>query len=515
MVKISDISHVRGSLASKAENQKINRRLISLFSGGRRPNIPDKNRKYNFVLGERRGDVRIVDEAAISTPVKNPGNPSRVSGNSYSNGQLNNPDNYFASSAQGWRGDCYLLAEINAIRNTKHGQEILKKNVKTNSDGSVTVTLPGALVLKNKYKGPGCEITGTYTITKQALEKAKAYAGTSYSKGDLDVIAIEIAMENFHAELYKTMQNLNIKPAERTAENAYIDSSDFLSGGQEYDAGFILTGQKSEVYHKKQFDSYSVKPYQDGEYGYITREQMEQQTGFSTKAELSKGQTPEISYYTEDDAQLNSMLDKYAGHENELALTCSVRCAKKGHGGKIVPGGGHAITIVKITSDIIYISNPHHPDKIEPIPRNEFLKMCKGLNAQKMDLREISQNYSNNGRVRDNASNRTRITQDQINAIFGKISSRTGIPQRNVTVNNIRKIVAQYNKSNSNEPKRTELSVQDMVRLFNVISAKDKILKDFKTMQRLQAIFDNSDAAEMNSNDAKLISNLFKECQIL
>jgi hypothetical protein len=54
-----------------------------------------------------------------------------------------------------------------------------------------------------------------------------------------------------------------------------------------------------------------------------------------------------------------------------------------------------------------------------------------------------------------------------------------------------------------------------MVRLFNVISAKDKILKDFKTMQRLQAIFDNSDAAEMNSNDAKLISNLFKECQIL
>ena len=34
------------------------------------------------------------------------------------------------------------------------------------------------------------------------------------------------------------------------------------------------------------------------------------------------------------------------------------------------------MTIVKITKNIVYIANPWHPDKIEPIPRHEFIKMA-------------------------------------------------------------------------------------------------------------------------------------------
>lgn len=45
-----------------------------------------------------------------------------------------------------------------------------------NNDGSYTVTLPGALIIKQKYKTKGlpCHVTGRYHISKAALEKAGA-----------------------------------------------------------------------------------------------------------------------------------------------------------------------------------------------------------------------------------------------------------------------------------------------------------------------------------------------------
>ena len=114
-----------------------------------------EEKKYDFKIGERHGDTRIVDERAISSRQRQVLSNSeyrafinrRLNTNQNSNPNLENPDGMFTSSSQGKRGDCYLLAEINAIRNSAHGQEILRKNVKANADGSITVTLPGAVML--------------------------------------------------------------------------------------------------------------------------------------------------------------------------------------------------------------------------------------------------------------------------------------------------------------------------------------------------------------------------------
>ena len=50
----------------------------------------------------------------------------------------------------------------------------MQKNVQHNSDGSYTVTLPGAVVARKHYvengQGDKCAITGRYTITKEAVE---------------------------------------------------------------------------------------------------------------------------------------------------------------------------------------------------------------------------------------------------------------------------------------------------------------------------------------------------------
>lgn len=347
---------------------------------------------YNYTLGPRKGNVRIVDCDSISTPQATNSNAAYILSNiagliintsQNANHVANTNDGVFNSSAQGRRGDCYLLAEINAIRNTKAGQAVLKNNIKYNFDKSVTVTLPGAVKIRQQYakEGKKCEVTGTYRITYDALKKAAGLAGQSYSKGDLDVIALEIAVENFRAEMVKTNKlNGNQNQGGLTAESAVShvsNGSDYLYGGQTYDAGFLLTGNKSAVYHSNTQKYDNVTPYKTGQYGYITRAEMMSET---TSTENTKS-VSEVSRYTQKEGELNKMLDQYSGHENDYALTFSVRVAEDGPDGFTKAGNGHALTVVKITQDTVYVANPWFPDKIEPIPRDKFLKMTTGFTA--------------------------------------------------------------------------------------------------------------------------------------
>lgn len=346
---------------------------------------------YNYTLGPRKGNVRIVGSDSISMPQATNSNAAYTLSNiaglintrQNANHVANTNDGVFNSSAQGRRGDCYLLAEINAIRNTKAGQAVLKNNIKYNSDKSITVTLPGAVKIRQQYakEGKKCEVTGTYRITQDALKKAAGLAGQSYSKGDLDVIALEIAVENFRAEMVKTNKlNGNQNQGGLTAESAVShvsNGSDYLYGGQTYDAGFLLTGNKSAVYHSNTQKYDNVTPYKTGQYGYITRAEMMSET---TSTENTKS-VSEVSRYTQKEGELNKMLDQYSGHENDYALTFSVRVAEDGPDGFTKAGNGHALTVVKITQDTVYVANPWFPDKIEPIPRDKFLKMTTGFTA--------------------------------------------------------------------------------------------------------------------------------------
>ena len=363
------------------------------------------------------------------------------------------------------------------------------------------------------------------------MDKARSLAGVSYSSGDIEVIAIEIAMENFRAELLQTKKNLNLNGGRHTAEGQSIEEDDILSGGHSYDAGFLLTGQKSEAYVRPRgAEQLKLKPYKDGEYGYITREEMERgvKASATTSALAAKSPTSEISHFTDKEQNIDRMLDKYAGHEKDYAITFSVRVAKAGPDGVTLPGGGHALTIVKITGDTVYAANPWHPDKIEPIPRRDFVKMCKGLTAQKMDMGEISQNHSS-GRLSDishsiaSAGGRTgsgrkpRISQDVINVFFGKVQSGRRRPagrrQPDISPSDMNRFIRHFNTQNSNRSK-LNLSEENMTQLLQKLSSGRQNAEMKDAAERLAEILQNSKTNTMNQAEMDFVSSLMQKLEI-
>ncbi len=372
--------------------------------------------EYNFELGDRHNNTRIVGTDSISTCQTNP-NFYRPDTGSFT------MDLKFDTSEQKGRGNCYFMAALNSIKNTPNGYKTLQNNIKINSDGSVTVRLPGAIAIRKAYQKEGkkCEVTGIYTITPEALKKAANNAGSSYSKGDLDIIVYEIAMENYRAEMVKTQDmNFTFFQDDHSAEKRvdHLGSGDYLSSGKAYDAIFILTGEKSDIYEASNSKMNNLTLYDDGKYGYITEDQLNQNTKSQKRAAADSTQTsksflPSISMSTEEvnsstssESEFHNMLDKYAGHEKEYALTVSVKVAKDGEDNSTKKGGGHALSIVKITSDTVYVSNPWHPDKIEPIPRKQFESMAYGFSATLITLKP-------------------KITPAELNELYGKFKNKT------------------------------------------------------------------------------------------
>ena len=88
------------------------------------------------------------------------------------NGQID------AKFKQGNTGDCWLIASIIAINNSDKGKKILNDSIKVNDDGTISVYLKG--------------VKKSYTFTRKEIE-----ANTDLSSGDLDVRAIELAVEKY------------------------------------------------------------------------------------------------------------------------------------------------------------------------------------------------------------------------------------------------------------------------------------------------------------------------------
>lgn len=404
-INLSEIYSVTNQAQSSLDDETVQSSNPSEFAdavkdlANRAQNTEKGNNKpeAGYRMGRSNGKVREIPAGSVMAENKPPktiniggvqltvqtnsaGQPSRYS---------NTTDNYIGDTSQGRRGDCYLLAEINAIRNTKDGQKVLTQNLKKNNDGSYTVKLPGALKVRRQYEAKGlpCEVTGTYHISKAALDKA----GNSeyYSNGDLEVVAFELAMEAFRAEMYMTNKQNGTVGRFGTVEstispqNIRDNNGDLLRGGFTHDAGFVLTGQKSNVFYAKKDRYENVTPYKAGKYGYISREEMARRTNadismYSEKAGIG---ISEFSHYTSNEQAINSMLNEYQGKEGQYALTFGVRVAKDGPDGSTYAGDGHAIAVVKITRDTVYIANSWDSDQIEPIPRNEFIKMTTSLVA--------------------------------------------------------------------------------------------------------------------------------------
>ena len=84
-------------------------------------------------------------------------------------------------SYQGLTSDCWLLASINSIVKSPKGKQILNNSIKVNNDGSVTVHLKG--------------VNKTYTFSRVEL-----YGSTELATGDMDVRALEKAVERYMIE---------------------------------------------------------------------------------------------------------------------------------------------------------------------------------------------------------------------------------------------------------------------------------------------------------------------------
>lgn len=369
---------------------------------------PEKDEPYE--LGPKKNDHRVIDVENVSDPIHPGSSAPRAHSCSpelieeyhdnilYDNGKID-------AFRQGKRGDCYFLAAIDSIARTKEGQEILQKNIQKNSNGSYTVTLPGAVAARNHYikcgQGDKCAITGQYTITAAAVKKAKSMSGKSYAYGDIEVIVLELAMEAFRAEVLQTNKALG-KKSQRYIAGQFgpMSESDTLSSGQMYDAVFILTGQKSDLYQAPKSKRRRAKLYKPGEYGYVSDSKALGQKGLCKKADT----LVEVNHIYNKDSDLQKMLDKYKGHESEYSITVGVIVGKDGPDGSTKAGGGHALTVTKITDSYVEVVNPWDTNKKERIPRDDFEAMAMSLNVAPISKSRVDNFYADNGISKPNNS---------------------------------------------------------------------------------------------------------------
>lgn len=360
--------------------------------------------KEPYELGPEKNGVRIVNIDNVSNPIHN--GTSAPSRNSCPPEKIQEYENNIAEAnghiddfKQGKRGDCYLLAAIKSIINAEDGQDILRKNIQENPNGSYTVTLPGAIAARNHYIESGyedkCAITGKYTITASAIEKAKQMSGKSYAYGDLEVILFELAMEAFRAEVLQTNNALGKKSQQYIAgQIGPMSDSDTLSGGMMYDAVFLLTGQKSDLYQAPKSKRKHAKLYTPGEYGYVG------QTHNLKGTKLGKGKSGivEVNHIYNKESDLQRMLDKYKGKEGNYSITVGVIVAKNGPDGSTKAGGGHALTVTKITDEYVEVVNPWDTTKPERIPRGDFEAMAVSFNVAPVSEQHYDQ-FTNDNKI--------------------------------------------------------------------------------------------------------------------
>ena len=350
----------------------------------------------DYILGETKSGQRIIDESNVRDcliPVRGSRTDRLVD---CSRNKIHSLDKNtliingeFNDFSQGRQGDCYLLSSIYSINRTKNGQEILKNNIQYNKDGSITVTLPGAIKAKKGYEQEGngdkCAITGKYTITPEALKKVKTQAGKTYAYGDIEVMITELAMEAYRAEVMQTNKALGKKigtPDDvfTPGVNTGTDENNPLNGGLNVDATYILTGKKSEIYWAPK--TKKIRPYIYGEFSFT---EGNKKLFMDKKLKANKYQKERsVTNIYNKDSDLQRMLDLYKGKENEFAITVSVKNGKKAPDGSTKINGGHALSVSKITDDYVEVVNPWNTAKKERIPRGIFEQMAAKFSVAQM-----------------------------------------------------------------------------------------------------------------------------------
>lgn len=309
-------------------------------------------------------------------------------------------DGKFDTAYQIGKGDCYLLASINALSQTEEGQKLLQQNVKvsTNDKGEkvYTISFPGAANAREALiSGKGnasigqlpedkVHIQGSYTITEAELNDAAKRAGKDYSAGDKDVLLLEVAYDKYRKDVAQTIKDNHIDP-QKTKYVAGLGisnvSGDTLSGGNAAEATYILTGKKSLVYENK---SNIPTCYVDSN---MQMHILEDENGNLVKAGV-------MAVENTQNANIDSILDKLRkdsadGKIDDFAASVSFIVSSQEVNGSTIKGGGHALTIRKVTENEVILSNPWDPDTDIVMSITDLKKAAK--NVYCMQLNTTSQ----------------------------------------------------------------------------------------------------------------------------
>ena len=286
-------------------------------------------------------------------------------------------DNYYGNSFQKGQGDCYLLATINAIRNTTDGQEYLQ-SLRTEKivDGKkvYTFNFPGAKSAASSLKEDNLKvfITGEYSFTEDEVQNILSEAGTRYSKGDPDVILLEAAFEKYREEVNQTLEanNLSVDDYWRIAGMVTGTEKDNpLSGGYEHDAIYVLTGKKSELYSTTDYDNRPILS----------------STALRDNKALPLTTATSYSYQYIDEIDgniritnraLNKMLDKLQEDFETDNKSDKIATASFKVGDTPNDSGGHAFTIKRVTENEVILINPWYPDRDLKMSKKMFVKCC-------------------------------------------------------------------------------------------------------------------------------------------
>lgn len=320
-------------------------------------------------------------------------------------------DGKFDTAYQIGKGDCYLLASINALSQTEAGQKILQDNVKVsiNDKGEkvYTITFPGAEKAREalingtgevnigKLPADKVHIQGSYTITESELEEAAKRAGKDYSAGDKDVLLYEVAYERYREDVSQTIKDNKLDP-NKTSYIAGLGISsrpgdDYLSGGNTSEATFILTGQQSDLYINRRqvptcYVDSDMNMHITDNTGNITKENEKAMAVMVN----NNGQTPidEILNNLREDSQ-DGKIDNYAASAGFIVSSQEVN-------GQTINGGGHALNIVKVTDNEVFLANPWDPDTPISMTIEEFKKSAKSMSCIELNPPENSPAQSTN-----------------------------------------------------------------------------------------------------------------------
>lgn len=158
-----------------------------------------------------------------------------------------NCDGVIDSFKQGKTGDCWVLAGLESLANTKDGAAAIKDAVKKNFWGGVTVELKG--------------INKKYSFSASDLKNAK-----NLSQGDDDVKAIELAIKEYRKDLIeekmKTLSSdesgfaaIAKKRKARSVNTGSGTNEDPLKGGDSGEFIYLMTGKKANS-----IKNYGTKP---------------------------------------------------------------------------------------------------------------------------------------------------------------------------------------------------------------------------------------------------------------